>query len=87
MNGWNRELKRNALLSLPLSPLLLSIFLLLIDVSINFSLLLFDILLIADIKLSVVYYPVSRPSLVFIIYSRYIMHMQYISFSLLTKLE
>lgn len=87
MNGWNRELKRNALLSLPLSPLLLSIFLLLIDVSINFSLLLFDILLIADIKLSVVYYPVSRPSLVFIIYSRYIMYMQYISFSLLTKLE
>lgn len=87
MNGWNRELKRNALLSPPLSPLLLPIFLLLIDVSINFSLLLFDILLIADIKLSVVYYPVSRPSLVFIIYSRYIMHMQYISFSLLTKLE
>lgn len=87
MNGWNRELKRNALLSPPLSPLLLSIFLLLIDVSINFSLLLFDILLIADIKLSVVYYPVSRLSLVFIIYSRYIMYMQYISFSLLTKLE
>lgn len=87
MNGWNRELKRNALLSPPLSPLPLSIFLLLIDVSINFSLLLFDILLIADIKLSVVYYPVSRPFLVFIIYSRYIMYMQYISFSLLTKLE